>query len=371
MLPRHTSPSPPRIPSPSSSLSDSSSLMSLTTTPVIPGMATLTTFTGGKDAPLLEVGNPTASLFDEFHDAALVFFRKHKITDGHDKVCSVLNCFHDPCIDSWIKNNKLRINENTYTFDDLLSDLCKRFLDPHWAKNMHRTVVNSKMSAGETFETFVTRVMAGNNLLDGNPLHLSHAQLRIMVEGNMASYLADHIDDLTQEEQDRLAAIVDYNDWETEIKRIDRKFHANYQHFLHLHSLHQNHSASEPSSQKHMSESLEGPPLKHPKFVPSATSSYPATGSNAINMGDASSKPFSSTFRVPCPAITNEERAVCREFSGCHKCRQLFVEHKSINCPNGYPDGHTYRPLTHEMGIQLATRRAIAATYSQPTHPPS
>ena len=151
------------------------------------------------------------------------FFRKHKITDGHDKVCSVLNCFRDPCIDSWIKNNKLRINENTYTFDDLLSDLHKQFLDPHWAKNLCRTVVNSKMSAGETFETFVTHVVAGNNLLDGNPLHLLHAQLRIMVEGNMASYLADHIDDLTQEEQDRLAAIVDYNDWEMEIKQIDRK----------------------------------------------------------------------------------------------------------------------------------------------------
>ena len=50
-----------------------------------------------------------------------------------------------------------------------------------------------------------------------------------MVEGNMVSYLTDHIDDLTQEEQDHLAAIIDYNDWETEIKRIDHKFHMNYQ----------------------------------------------------------------------------------------------------------------------------------------------
>ena len=85
------------------------------------------------------------------------------------------------------------------------------------------------MLPGKTFKTFVTHVVAGNNLLDGNPLHLSHAQLRIMVEGNMASYLADHIDDLTQEEQDCLAAIIDYNNWETEIKRIDCNFHTNYQ----------------------------------------------------------------------------------------------------------------------------------------------
>jgi len=64
--------------------------------------------------------------------------------------------------------------------------------------------------------------------------------------------------------------------------------------------------------------------------------------------------------------MTDLERAVCREFSGCHKCRRLFIDHKSLNCPNDYPDGHNYKPLTREMGIQLATQRAIASTYSQP-----
>ena len=212
-----------------------------------------------------------------------------------------------------------------------------RSLDPHWAKNLRRTVVNSKMLLDETFETFVTRVIAGNNLLDGNPLHLSHDQLRVMVEGNLASYLADHIDDLSQEEQDRLAAIVDYNNWEAEIKCIDRKFHANYQCFLNLHTLHQARSITPSASQKHVPDSMDGPAPKRQRFTNPSTSSYPATGANAVQA--SSVKPSSSGFRVPCPAITVAERAICREFSGCHKCRQLFVDHKSINCPNDYPDG--------------------------------
>ena len=108
-----TPPVTPQNPSPLSESSNSSSLMSSTTTSVLPGMATLTTFTGGKDTTILEVGNPTASLFDKFCDAALIFFHKHKIIDGHNKVCSILNYFHDPHIDSWIKNNKLHINEDT------------------------------------------------------------------------------------------------------------------------------------------------------------------------------------------------------------------------------------------------------------------
>ena len=99
-------------------------------------MATLTTFSGGKDVPILEVGNPTPGIFDDFRDTTLVFFHKHKITEEHNKVISVLNCFWDPRIDTWIKNNKPHINEDTYTFENLLSELCKRFLDPHWAKNL-------------------------------------------------------------------------------------------------------------------------------------------------------------------------------------------------------------------------------------------
>ena len=69
-----------------------------------------------------------------------------------------------------------------------------------------------------------------------------------------------------------------------------------------------------------------------------------------------------SSFHLPCPPLTDEERAVCCKF--CHKCRRLFVDHKSHNCPHGYPDGHTYKPLTKELGLKLTTRRAIASTYT-------
>ena len=279
--------------------------MSSTTSPTLPGMAALTTFTGGKEAPILEAGNPTASLFDEFRDSAIVFFRRHKINDPHDKVLTVLNCFRDPRIDSWIKNNKTRINEPPYSFDDLLSELRKCFLDPRWAKNLLRTVVNSKMLSDEMFETFVTRVVTGNNLLDGNPLHLSHDQLRATLEGNLASYLADHIDDLSQEEQDRILAIADYDDWKAEIKRIDCQFHSNYQCFAILHALHLARLPAS-SSTKFDSNTAEYPSSKRQRLSQTA-SPTPATGSNTINNLVASTGRTASTFRVPCPSMTDLE----------------------------------------------------------------
>ena len=143
-----------------------------------------------------------------------------------------------------------------------------------------------------------------------------------------------------------------------EFADVDRKFHANYQRFLNLHTLHQTRGATSSTSQKHVSNSTDsGPAPKRQRFTNPSASLYPATGANAVNAHMSSAKPSSSGFRVPCPAITDAERMICREFSGCHKCRRLFVDHKSINCPNEFPDGRTYKPLTCEMGIQLATRR--------------
>jgi len=133
--------------------------MSSTTVPSLPGLAALTTFIGGKDAPIPEKGNLTPSIFDEFKTAANSFFRKSKITDEHEKVLVLLNSFRDPHIDSYIKNNKTRVLAETYILENLLSDLHKRFLPPSWAMDLYRQTVLSKMLSNETFEDFCTRVV--------------------------------------------------------------------------------------------------------------------------------------------------------------------------------------------------------------------
>jgi hypothetical protein len=102
--------------------------MSTTTVPALPGLATLTTFIGGKDTPISEKGNLTPSIFYEFKTTATSFFSKVKIRDDHEKVLVLLNSFCDPWIDSYIKNNKTCIHAVEYVFDNLLSNLRKIFL---------------------------------------------------------------------------------------------------------------------------------------------------------------------------------------------------------------------------------------------------
>lgn len=329
--------------------------MSTTTVPAIPGLAALTTFIGGKDAPILENGNLTPSIFDDFKMAATSFFRKAKIFDDHKKVLALLNSFRDPRIDSYIKNNKARINDEEYLFDNLLSDLRKRFLPPAWAMDLYRQTVNSKMLSNESFEDFCTRVVSANNLLEGDPLHLSHNSLRKTIEGNMAQYLADAIAVLSPEERQKIEAHTDFYKWEADILRVDRCFrsHINYVQDIN-------------NAAKRQSDTDQEGFYKRQHFsADTSSSSFLATGPNAIPNKENNFPPTSSSFRVPCPKLTDDEHLILNQHSGCRKCRQLYVNHKAGNCPNGFPDGKTYRTLTREYAQSLANKKAIAATHNE------
>ena len=48
------------------------------------------------------------------------------------------------------------------------------------------------------------------------------------------------------------------------------------------------------------------------------------------------------------PKLTPAERAIIFEHQGCFKCRQLYVDHKGANCPNGFPSPNSYKALTVE-----------------------
>ncbi|KAJ6527227.1 hypothetical protein DFH09DRAFT_1094893 [Mycena vulgaris] len=60
-------------------------------------------------------------------------------------------------------------------------------------------------------------------------------------------------------------------------------------------------------------------------------------GGNSHAPSQAPSSSSSTTGR--CPPLTEEERTLLCKNSGCYKCRQVFVEHNSKDCPNGFPSG--------------------------------
>jgi hypothetical protein len=155
-------------------------------------MATVKFHDGHKTAPILTSGTLSPAILSQLVQYFNSYFQKCKIPN-EDKVRNILMSFQDIKIDNWIKNNQETFLADGYTFDAFTTELRKRFLDPYWESSIVRTIVNSQMTANESFTTFANRVMQGNNLLIGTPSRLNSASLRTKLELNMSRYLADKI----------------------------------------------------------------------------------------------------------------------------------------------------------------------------------
>ncbi len=67
--------------------------------------------------------------------------------------------------------------------------------------------------------------------------------------------------------------------------------------------------------------------------------------------------PFNNTTNMVCPPpITDAEKALLFQHDGCFKCQQFYAKHRAAECPNGFPSGQGYKPLTEVMAIAAKPR---------------
>ncbi|KIM76347.1 hypothetical protein PILCRDRAFT_12787 [Piloderma croceum F 1598] len=61
-----------------------------------------------------------------------------------------------------------------------------------------------------------------------------------------------------------------------------------------------------------------------------------------------------STCTLDClPPFTAAERALLVEHEGCFKCLHFYTNHKSADCPNGFPNKLSYAPLTEAQALAM------------------
>ena len=105
---------------------------------------------------------------------------------------------------------------------------------------------------------------------------------------------------------------------------------------------------------------------------PSAPPVFRGTGANAIRPPPFSATPNaritqpSSSGRKHCPPLTQSEIALLSKHKGCRKCRKFYVSHRGNDCPNDFPDGNNYVPLSEDVAYDAMCKCAIASTYSGP-----
>ena len=66
-----------------------------------------------------------------------------------------------------------------------------------------------------------------------------------------------------------------------------------------------------------------------------------------------------STFGVHISAFLNNTH-----IPNARKCRRFYVSHRGHNCPNDFPDGATYVPLSEDVAVDAMRKVAVASTYN-------
>lgn len=320
---------------------------------------------GNKVPPTMLPGRVTPALLLQWEEHATAYFDKAK-TPEPEKVSSVLTCWRDSEIDNFIKMNKARFRDPEFTFPSFMAEIRKRFLDPLWHNSVMRNVVNAKMGSTESSSKFANRVIAGNNLLKGTGIRLDAAALRKTLAGNMSEFLASKLDRLRTTERERLAAIEDFEEWMAEIVTIDHEATSDLKRIAEM--------LREDVGYKRQrlddGSALIPPPVP---FQPSQTpnipppNAYRGTGANAIRPPPSSGR-FTqpSSGRKRCPPLTQSEIALLNKHKGCRKCRQFYVSHRGNDCPNDFPDGSNYVPLSEDVAYEEMRKKAVASTYTAP-----
>jgi len=73
--------------------------------------------------------------------------------------------------------------------------------------------------------------------------------------------------------------------------------------------------------------------------------------SNSPNPPTSAPTPF-----VSIPKLTQADRELLNAHEGCYKCRGFYAGHKGSDCPIGFPDPASYKPLT-ETTAQAAKKK--------------
>ncbi|KAG2746332.1 hypothetical protein P692DRAFT_20820289 [Suillus brevipes Sb2] len=241
----------------------------------------------------------------------------HKGVPDTEMVSKVAWGMRDPIIQTWYHNDYDRFNK--LSFAEYINEVRSYWLPTDWVVTVRQKMWSS-MQGQKPFNEWAFEILSKNNLLQGTPSHLTDTNLRYHLEARMHPDLAYkyHAEKTTE---------TDLRKWIKKVGLLDDKRLCDIERYK---------EAIETALR------AERRKITTSKKSASSARSNPKAGRNMSTTSiSSSSRPF-----IRLPPLTDNERQLLRDNEGCFKCREPFVQHSSNNCPNGFPDGATYKPFT-------------------------
>ncbi|EDR15393.1 uncharacterized protein LACBIDRAFT_321191 [Laccaria bicolor S238N-H82] len=290
-------------------------------------------------APILTQGNISPAVMMDFENAALDFFVSKSIP-ADKQVTMIIPGIKDLHIRDWITAERARIV--VLPFADFITEMRANYLPPDWEDQVRNEILTSTLAASKTsFWNWSQKLLKLNCLLRGMPSAFDEAALR--------NHLEAHLDDELKAKVRHSDAHKDkvFKTWVIAVRLLDeaRALETKRQHELIEETLTQRQSKRQNTN----NDTLRGASRR----ANTSQSNTSASGS-------------SSSSYTRLPTLTETERNLLHEHDGCTKCCRFYADHRSRDCPNGFPAGKNYKTLTTADAMTAKKGKAVAKPTTKP-----
>lgn len=251
-----------------------------------------------------------------------------KDIDDDDQVRRVMYSFEEEAITTWIEDHQAEFVHGT--FDNFMEELRAHLLKPDWAVRLSAQQFATHQLPNESAATFASSFLRMNAALRNTEYAIVGDQALInFVHGHLTPALQI----MLQEENVRNDG-GDFSVWMRDVSMVDNKLRERNATLASMVKVAVTQAVADDRRIRREARASR----------PSPQASSSSTSQHRYNR--ASTPGASSSGTVRCPPLTEAERQVLRDHRGCFKCRRLNVNHMRSNCPNPYPSGVNYHPVT-------------------------
>ena len=295
----------------SSSDSDSDSEIFLLPCPPSTSMSSAslaTVLANPKTVPVLTAGKIRPETLTDWVHKCRQYFKTARKIPSKDYVLTAAMGLQDPLVQDWYMNAADELD--VLSFDDFVVLMKKRWLKSGWEDELVTEIIRCRQREPDTFEDWVVLIEKKNTLLKGSSGYFDEVRLRAQIAANA-------VDDLREAANlENVRSIKDFKEWKEALVRVDaQRLKDRARIEARVNAILSAHSASKSRASK----------------LPSASSS-------------------SSSRNARPPALTEDEKRILQKHNGCFKCRRLDANHRSSECPNGFPSGVNYKPVVEPSG---------------------
>lgn len=283
-------------------------------------------------APVLTAGDISPGVMMDFENAALDFFVSKSVpADKH--VTMIIPGIKDLRIRDWISADRARII--ILPFLDFMKEMRANYLQQDWEDQIRNKILTSTLASSKTsFWNWSQQLLKLNCLLRGTSSEFDDAALRNHLEAHLDEELRNRLKH-NEARKDKVLKT-----WINSVRLLDEA------------------RAVETKRQRELIEETIDRQAKR-QNTKTETLRGPSRRGNTTPTNTTTS---SASSYVKLPPLSDTERTLLNEHDGCTKCRRFFVDHRSQNCPDGFPSGKGYKTLTMTDVLNAKKAKAVSKT---------